>query len=345
MRVLLAPRRQHDGAGVEGQVPGHDVDLGEHRVAGQRRQAPVGRGGLQLHQPRARLEAGVVEDVSDPVVAGDPLQEDDGPDIFGDAGAGVRLDRTRGEAQGGQHRCSRQSASELHAGRMCKRPARVVGVRAARTRRERFWRRRGQGRPVAGRVAQPSRPVVAQHGSLAPGGPSAHNQRGAAAPRGMTETRRLGKYRLVRRLAVGGVAEVYLAVAEGMSGFEKRGRAEAADLGARARSRAAGDVPGRGAADGAVFPPAHRRGVRHRRAGRASTSSPSSTSTAATCAISSTRARVSRLPLAAALTVVVAVADGLEHAHGQRAAGRQLCSAWSTGTSRPRTCCVVGRVR
>ncbi len=33
---------------------------------------------------------------------------------------------------------------------------------------------------------------------------------------------RLGKYRLLRRLAVGGMAEVYLAVAEGLSGFEKR---------------------------------------------------------------------------------------------------------------------------
>src|SRR5205814_5768722 len=33
---------------------------------------------------------------------------------------------------------------------------------------------------------------------------------------------RLGRYRLVRRLAVGGMAEVYLAVAEGLSGFEKR---------------------------------------------------------------------------------------------------------------------------
>ena len=33
---------------------------------------------------------------------------------------------------------------------------------------------------------------------------------------------RLGRYRLVRRLAVGGMAEVYLAVAEGLSGFEIR---------------------------------------------------------------------------------------------------------------------------
>jgi serine/threonine-protein kinase len=38
----------------------------------------------------------------------------------------------------------------------------------------------------------------------------------------MSETRRLGKYRLIRRLAVGGSAEVYLAVAEGLSGFEKQ---------------------------------------------------------------------------------------------------------------------------
>ncbi len=34
--------------------------------------------------------------------------------------------------------------------------------------------------------------------------------------------RRLGKYRLERQLAVGGMAEVYLAVAEGLSGFEKQ---------------------------------------------------------------------------------------------------------------------------
>jgi serine/threonine protein kinase len=33
---------------------------------------------------------------------------------------------------------------------------------------------------------------------------------------------RLGRYRLIRQLAVGGMAEVYLAVAEGLSGFEKR---------------------------------------------------------------------------------------------------------------------------
>jgi serine/threonine protein kinase len=38
----------------------------------------------------------------------------------------------------------------------------------------------------------------------------------------MTEPQRLGKYRLLRRIAVGGVAEVYLAVAEGAAGFEKR---------------------------------------------------------------------------------------------------------------------------
>ena len=38
----------------------------------------------------------------------------------------------------------------------------------------------------------------------------------------MTEPQRLGKYRLLRRIAVGGVAEVYLAVAEGAGGFEKR---------------------------------------------------------------------------------------------------------------------------
>ena len=38
----------------------------------------------------------------------------------------------------------------------------------------------------------------------------------------MTEPHRLGRYRIVRRLAVGGTAEVYLAVAEGLSGFEKR---------------------------------------------------------------------------------------------------------------------------
>ena len=37
----------------------------------------------------------------------------------------------------------------------------------------------------------------------------------------VTVPSRLGKYRLVRRLAVGGMAEVYLAVAEGLSGFEK----------------------------------------------------------------------------------------------------------------------------
>jgi serine/threonine-protein kinase len=34
--------------------------------------------------------------------------------------------------------------------------------------------------------------------------------------------RRLGKHRLIRRLAVGGTAEVYLAVTEGLSGFEKQ---------------------------------------------------------------------------------------------------------------------------
>jgi len=38
----------------------------------------------------------------------------------------------------------------------------------------------------------------------------------------MEERRRLGKHRLLRRLAVGGMAEVYLAVAEGPSGFAKR---------------------------------------------------------------------------------------------------------------------------
>src|SRR4051794_28141349 len=38
----------------------------------------------------------------------------------------------------------------------------------------------------------------------------------------MTEPRRLGKYRLLRRIASGGVAKAYLAVAEGTAGFEKR---------------------------------------------------------------------------------------------------------------------------
>ena len=134
VRVLLPARRDHHGAGVEGEVPGHDVGLGEHGIAGQRGEAPVRRGRLQLHQTRARLVAGVVEDVAHAVVAGDPLQEDDGPNILRDARARrVRLDRTRGEARGerGQQRCGRESASELHA------PRHVQG----------HGQRRGQARP------------------------------------------------------------------------------------------------------------------------------------------------------------------------------------------------------
>jgi serine/threonine-protein kinase len=38
----------------------------------------------------------------------------------------------------------------------------------------------------------------------------------------MTELGRLGRYRLMRRIAVGGVAEVYLAVSEGLAGFSKK---------------------------------------------------------------------------------------------------------------------------
>ena len=38
----------------------------------------------------------------------------------------------------------------------------------------------------------------------------------------MTELGRLGRYRLLRRIAVGGVAEVYLAASEGLAGFSKR---------------------------------------------------------------------------------------------------------------------------
>jgi tRNA A-37 threonylcarbamoyl transferase component Bud32 len=38
----------------------------------------------------------------------------------------------------------------------------------------------------------------------------------------MTELGRLGRYRLLRRIAVGGVAEVYLAASEGLAGFSKK---------------------------------------------------------------------------------------------------------------------------
>jgi tRNA A-37 threonylcarbamoyl transferase component Bud32 len=134
----------------------------------------------------------------------------------------------------------------------------------------------------------------------------------------MTETRRLGKYRLVRRLAVGGVAEVYLAVAEGLSGFEKRvvlkrlmpEHARDADLLSmfldEARLMALlhhphiTEVYDIGAEEGEYFfALEHVDGCDLRELLDAQAGQP--------------------LPLAAALTVVVAVAEALEHAHGQRA--------------------------
>ena len=133
----------------------------------------------------------------------------------------------------------------------------------------------------------------------------------------MNETRRLGKYRLVRRLAVGGVAEVYLAVAEGLSGFEKRVVLkrlmpehardpellsmflDEARLMALLHHPHITEVYDIGAQDGEYFFALEHvdgcdlRDLLDAQAGRP-------------------------LPLAAALTVVVAVAEGLDHAHGQR---------------------------
>src|SRR5689334_8993028 len=46
---------------------------------------------------------------------------------------------------------------------------------------------------------------------------------GAALPRGvLTAGDRLGRYQIVRLLSVGGMAEIYLARAAGIAGFEKR---------------------------------------------------------------------------------------------------------------------------
>jgi tRNA A-37 threonylcarbamoyl transferase component Bud32 len=134
----------------------------------------------------------------------------------------------------------------------------------------------------------------------------------------MTDLRRLGKYRLVRRLAVGGVAEVYLAVAEGLSGFEKRvvlkrlipELARDAELLSmfldEARLMALlhhphiAEVYDIGAQEGEYFfALEHIDGCDLRDLLDARPGEP--------------------LPLAAALTVLVALAEGLDHAHGQRA--------------------------
>jgi eukaryotic-like serine/threonine-protein kinase len=139
----------------------------------------------------------------------------------------------------------------------------------------------------------------------------------------MNETRRLGKYRLVRRLAVGGVAEVYLAVAEGLSGFEKRVVLkrlmpehardpellsmflDEARLMALLHHPHITEVYDIGAQDGEYFfALEHVDGCDLRDLLDAQAGQP--------------------LPLAAALTVVVAVAEALEHAHGQRSQAGDL---------------------
>lgn len=58
----------------------------------------------------------------------------------------------------------------------------------------------------------------------APGGPGAGAPGGAAAPAGAAEEtlpRRFGKYTLLRRMATGGMAEIYLALQRSVAGFEK----------------------------------------------------------------------------------------------------------------------------
>jgi serine/threonine protein kinase len=128
---------------------------------------------------------------------------------------------------------------------------------------------------------------------------------------------RLGRYRLLRRLAVGGMAEVYLAVAEGLSGFEKRvvvkrllpqhGREgellamflDEARLVATLRHPNIGEVYDVGAEGSDYFFAMEHipgRDVRDLLAARSG----------------------EPLPLSEALAIVMGVAEGLHHAHEQR---------------------------
>jgi serine/threonine-protein kinase len=140
----------------------------------------------------------------------------------------------------------------------------------------------------------------------------------------MAVRKRLGRYRLERRLAVGGMAEVYLAVAEGLSGFEKRvvvkrllpqharvGELlsmflDEARLVATLRHPNIAEVYDVGAEDGAYFfAMEHIAGRDLRDILEATVGAP--------------------LPLPEALQIVCAVAEGLHHAHEQRdEAGRPL---------------------
>ncbi len=130
----------------------------------------------------------------------------------------------------------------------------------------------------------------------------------------MTGSTRLGRYRLVSRVAVGGTAEVFVAVAEGIEGFEKRVvvkrllpqlardpeiRAmflDEARLQARLQHRHVVEVYDVGHEEGAYFFAAERVPGRDLR------------EVLSVCP-------GTPLPLGVALHILIAVADGLNHAH------------------------------
>ena len=100
-----------------------------------------------------------------------------------------------------------------------------------------------------------------------------------------------GKYYLLERINVGGMAEVFKAKAFGVEGFERLARGQAHPAEHRGGRRVHHDVHRRGEDRRAAAAREHRPDLRPRRGRRQLTSSRSSTSTARTCARSSTAAQ------------------------------------------------------
>ncbi len=93
-----------------------------------------------------------------------------------------------------------------------------------------------------------------------------------------------GPYRLLERIAVGGMAEVFRAKRSGVEGFEKMRGGQADPAPPLRQQGVRGHVHRRGQDGGRPHPPEHRPDLRPRDRSRAATTSPWSTSTGATCA-------------------------------------------------------------